>query len=162
MRHGRFVAAAPLPNRCFSPGIQLSPPHLVVGSSHASLVGNVVLGAQGAHDGSHVGGRVAAAEADELAHAAALLLEGQVGAPNDGAGVLSGPGTGRALVVEGGEALELSVCEEPKVQNGAGEVWMDSARGELHERREGEGHLMELVRQSRVPKGEAVEAGGWM
>lgn len=77
-------------------------------------------------------GRLAAAQANEAAHAATLLLEGRVGAPVHRARVLGGPGRrGARLVIEGGEGLELRVGEEPELQDIGGKVRVNGTSSEL-------------------------------
>lgn len=110
-------------------------------------------------------GRLAAPQANEAAHAAALVLEGRVGAPADGAGVLCGPGRGAGalgdgLVVEAGEGLELAVGEEPELQDVGGKGGVDGAGGELDERAEGQGHLAELVGEGGVAGEEGARLDG--
>ncbi len=149
-------------------GRRLSSQGLLVGGEarQPRLAGNVVLGLEDRRRRRKgVDGGLAAAQADEAAHAAALALEGRVGAPADGAGVLGGPGRGagaggHGLVVEAGEGLELGVGEQPELQHVGGEVGVDGARGQLHERAQRQGHLAQLVREGRVARQQRARLDG--
>lgn len=67
-------------------------------------------------------------------HPPALLLERRIRPPPHGAGILRRPRTRPRLMVEHGEALELLIRQQPKVQHRGGEVRVDCAGGELDER----------------------------
>jgi hypothetical protein len=53
-------------------------------------------------------------------------------------------------VVEGRELLELVVGQEPEVQQGGREGWVNVACSELHEGREWQGHMLEFFLEDRV------------
>lgn len=136
-------------------GGRLSPQGLFVSgqTGQPRLAGNLVFRLD---DGRKaLDGSLAAAKADEAAHTATLALEGRLGLPADGAGVLGGPGRGTGargggLVVEGGEGLELGVREEPKLEDVGRKVGVDGAGGELDERAQRQGHLAQLVGEGGI------------
>lgn len=122
----------------------LSPPHLLLSQPRPpGLVEYLLLRLE-------QNGRVASPETDKLAHLAALLLKGQLGAPGDGAGVLVRPGVGGPLVVKVRQGLELVVGEEPELEDRRGEGRVDGPRGELDEGCQGELHLRQLALEARV------------
>lgn len=161
---------------CPGTGGGLATQSLLIGREpgHAGLSRNLVLRLDHrrcCRHRCHLHGRLAPAQANEAAHAAALVLEGRVGPPADGARVLGGPGGrvrcgggrcpgGRGLVVEDGEGLELAVGEQPELQHVGGKGRVDGAGGELDERAQREGHLAQLVGEGRVAGEEGARLGG--
>lgn len=137
------------------PRIHLPPPHvLLLGDPRLpSLLGNLLLRLEPDR-------RLAAPQADEPPHLAALVLQRQLRRPVDGAGVVGGEVGRGALVVEVRELLELLVGEEPELEDGAGEGRVDAARGDLDQRGQVEGHLVELVAELRVLGQASLDEGG--
>lgn len=66
---------------------------------------------------------------------------------------MSRPLTRRPLVIELGNLVELVVCEQPKVEKRRGKGRVYVARGQLNERSQREGHLLDLLIELLVAGG---------
>lgn len=100
-----------------------------------------------------------ASQPNELANLAPLLLEAQVLGPRNRARVVLCERAGPPLVVERGELVELRVGEQPEVEEGRGEGRVCLAGRQLDERRERQGHLLDLLLQLLVaPRSSCAEA----
>lgn len=56
-------------------------------------------------------------------------------------------------MVERRELVELAAGEQPEVEQGRRKRWVCEARGQLDERRQGQGHLLDLALQLLVALG---------
>lgn len=107
--------------------VQLPPPRLLILHPRPPGALQDLLLARGRADR-----RLAAAQADEAADAAALLLQRHVRRPQDRARVLERPAARRALVVEVRQLLQLRVRQQPEVEQRQRERRVDLPRRELH------------------------------